>query len=354
MTDRTRPLNFTVVAAILVAASLVTVPLAAQNIQGLPRVSPHAVLTQSVGISEITIDYHRPLVNDRDVWATLVPDGAVWRAGANDNTTITFSDDVKVEGKELAAGTYGLHMIPGEGSWAVIFSNNSTSWGSFSYDEAEDALRVDVEAGAAPFTEQLRYQFDEVGADQATVALVWEKVRVPFLVEVDTNSLVLAKVRNDLRHLPGFGWQGWNSAAAYCLRTGINEEEALGWAERSVSMNENATNLITQSGLLAKLDRADEASEVEGRAIAMASEAQLNQIGYRYLFQMQDNDRAIELFKQNVAAHPESWNTYDSLGEAYVARGDNELALQNYQKALEMAPDGQQSRVQGIVDGLME
>jgi len=354
MRNRSHKMLVATVAAVVCVTTLATRPLAAQNIQGLPRVSPRAVLTQTVGITDITIDYHRPSVNDRDVWGALVPDGAVWRAGANDNTTITFGDDVKVEGKELAAGTYGLHMIPGEGGWQVIFSANSTSWGSFSYDEAEDALRVEVQAGEAPFTEQLRYQFDAVGADGATIALIWDKVRVPIQVEVGTNELVLAKIRNDLRHLPGFNWQGWNGAAAYCLRTGINDEEALGWAERSVSMNENATNLITQSGLLAKLERADEAVEIETRAIAMASEGQLNQIGYRYLFQMEDTDRAIELFKQNVAAHPDSWNTYDSLGEAYAAGGDRELALENYQRALDMAPDGQKARVQGIVDGLME
>ena len=119
----------------------------------LPRPSQHAVITQRIGITDVTINYHRPMVNKRKVWGGLVPYGQVWRAGANENTTIKFTDPVTVEGKPLPKGTYGLHMIPGENEWTVIFSNNSTSWGSFTYDQAEDALRVTVKPQAAEFHE---------------------------------------------------------------------------------------------------------------------------------------------------------------------------------------------------------
>jgi tetratricopeptide (TPR) repeat protein len=346
--------TFLAAVGLIILAGLAAETACAQNIQGLPRVSPRSTVSQTVGISEISIEYHRPSVNGRTVFPDLVPDEAVWRAGANDNTTITFSDDARVEGREIAAGTYGLHMIPGDDGWTVVFSTNSTSWGSFSYDEAEDALRVRVQAQDGPFTEQLRYQFDHIDNEGAVVSLLWDEVRVPFQVEFDTHALVMAKIRNDLRHLPGFGWQGWNSAAAYCLRSGSDLEQGLEWAERSAGLQENATNLLTRSGLLAALGRADEASEVEARAIAIADEAQINALGYRYLFQQGDPDRAIELFRKNVADHPDSWNTYDSLGEGYAARGDTELATENYSKALSMAPDDQRERIEGILAGLKD
>jgi tetratricopeptide (TPR) repeat protein len=341
-----------VLALVTIAATL---PATAQNIQDLPRRSPHTTITQRVGITDITIDYHRPSVNDREIWGGLVPYGAVWRAGANDNTTITFSDAVRIEGEDLAAGTYGLHMLPTEEAWTVIFSNNSTSWGSFSYDEAEDALRVDVTpVESSGFEEQLRFGFDGVTNDAAKVTLHWERLSVPFAVEVDTHSLALAKIRNSLRHLPGFNWQGWNSAANYCLQNDVNHEEALQWAERSIGMNENATNLLTKSGLLQQLGRQAESAATEERALEIANEAQVNAIGYTFLFQRNDVEKAIEIFERNVAAHPESWNVYDSLGEAYASKGDTALAINAYSKAHEMAPEEQKARIESVLAGLRE
>jgi len=326
----------------------------AQNIQNLPRVSPAATVAQAVGLTDIQIDYHRPAVNDREIWGRLVPYGAVWRAGANDNTTISFSQDVTIEGEALAAGTYGFHAIPSEENWTLIFSHNSTSWGSFSYDEEEDALRVEVQATESPFEERLSYRFDEVDNTRAVAALYWADARVPFTIETDTHELALAKIRRDVRHLPGFAWQGWNSAAAYCLRNEINLDEALEWADRSIGLGSSSTNLMTKSGILDKLGRNDEAKQTENRAIEIASEAELNALGYRYLLRDSDPDRAIELFAENVARHPDSWNTYDSLGEAYGQKGKKKKAIESYEKALSMAPEAQQARIEGILDGLRE
>src|SRR5271167_1017859 len=151
----------------------------------IPRVSQHAIVEQTLGISTITIHYHRPMAGDREILGKTIPYGKVWRAGANDNTTIQFSDDVAVEGKPLPAGTYGLHMIPDQDQWIVIFSKNSTSWGSFSYDEKEDALRVTVKPHADESFNVLTYTFDDIKPDSATATLRWEKVAVPFNVTVD-------------------------------------------------------------------------------------------------------------------------------------------------------------------------
>jgi hypothetical protein len=125
--------------------------LAQSALLDLPRPSQHAVVTQRIGITDITIKYHRPLVNKREIWGKVVPYGQVWRAGANENTTISFSDPVTIEGKQLAKGIYGLHMIPGQNEWTVIFSNEHTAWGSFTYKQDDDALRVTVKSKPADF-----------------------------------------------------------------------------------------------------------------------------------------------------------------------------------------------------------
>jgi len=148
----------------------------------LPRDSQHAKVIQRVGITDITINYHRPLVKGRKVWGGLVPYGEVWRAGANENTTIEFTDPVSVEGKPLAKGIYGLHMLPTESEWTIIFSKAAASWGSFTYDQSEDALRVTVKPQAGEMREALGYDFDEVTPNSAVVTMRWEKLAVPFKI----------------------------------------------------------------------------------------------------------------------------------------------------------------------------
>ena len=136
----------------------------------------------------------------------------VWRAGANENTTISFTDDVSVEGHPLPAGTYGLHMIPNADQWTIIFSKNSTSWGSFSYDEKEDALRVNVKPAAAENRDSLAYTFDDMKMDSASGTLRWGKVAVPFHITVDTNAITERSINNQLRNVGGFTWAGYDEA----------------------------------------------------------------------------------------------------------------------------------------------
>ncbi len=178
--------------AIFASASLSHAQSDAQSDAIPPRVSPRAQVSQTIGISTVTIDYHRPSVKGRSIWGSLVPYGAVWRAGANENTTITLSDDATIDGQALAAGTYGLHMIPSNSSWIIIFSNDSASWGSFSYDQSKDALRIEVTPVEAPAKEQLAYEFDAVNTEEATLSLRWEKLRVPVKIHFDTTALAAA------------------------------------------------------------------------------------------------------------------------------------------------------------------
>jgi hypothetical protein len=316
----------------------------------VPQPSPEASVSQTVGLTKLEIRYHRPAVNKRKVWGELVPMGEVWRAGANENTTITFSTPVSVEGKNVAAGTYGIHMIPGDKQWTVALSNVSSAWGSFSYDQKEDAVRVTVEPRRAPFEERLEYTFEDPTADSVTVLLRWEELAVPVRMTVDTNAVVVDSLRAQLRGLPRFSWQGWNQAAAYCLNHDVNLPEAVQWADRSISMNENFTNLRTKAGLLEKSGDTKTAAELRAKALQIATENDVNLYGYQLLGEKK-YDEAIRLFQKNVKDYPKSWNTYDSLGEAYLAKGEKKLAAESYGKALAMTGDDtQKKRISGILD----
>jgi tetratricopeptide (TPR) repeat protein len=309
-----------------------------------PQASPEASVDQVVGVTDIKISYHRPAVNKRKVWGELVPYKEVWRAGANENTTISFSSDVSVGGQKLAAGTYGLHMIPTESDWTIIFSKQNAAWGSFSYDQKEDAARISATPQPAEFQERLGYTFEEPTDTSVQVAMRWEKVKVAFPVTVDTPEVVVESLRKELRGLGRFFWQGWNQAAAYCLRNNVNLDEALQWADESTKIAENFTNLRTKAGLLEKKGDTKTAEALRTKSVALATETEMNNYGYQLLGQKK-TDEAIEAFKKNVKDHPASWNVYDSLAEAYATKGDKKQATELYTKALTMAPESQKKRI---------
>lgn len=345
--------------ALLVAACAVTAlgslaPAArAQEALPTPWASPRAQVAQVIGIATVTIDYGRPAVKGRQVWGGLVPWGEVWRAGANENTTITLSHDATIEGRPLAKGVYGLHMLPRESGVTVIFSKNSTSWGSFTYNEAEDALRVDVEATQATMTEWLAYEFDELTSTSARCQLRWDTLAIPFRVAFDTPNIVLANARDSyLRDRPGFTAAGWANAARYCLQTGLNLEEGLSWAKQSVAMGPSYSNLSLQAALLEKLGRGDEAVALRAQALPLATEAELNTLGYQQL-QAGQIDAALAIFETNTQKYPESWNVWDSLGEGLLEKGDKARARECYSKALSLVADAEnKARIEKVLADL--
>jgi len=319
----------------------------------VPQPSPKATVTQAIGIAEVRVSYSRPGVKTRVIWGKLVPYSEPWRAGANENTTITFSHPARVQGKPVAAGTYGVFMIPTAGAWTLVLSTNATSWGTYFYKEAEDALRAPLTPVAAEHREWLAYEFSDLTDTSAVLSLCWEKLRVPVLITFDTPALVFAHARDVyLRGSAGFTWQGYNQAAAFCARYGMHLDQALAWADRSIEMSENFTNLRTKATILEKSGKSQEAAALRERSMKLATEAEVNMLGYTTL-QSGKAREAVDLFRKNVKDHPDSWNAYDSLGEGLIALGDVKGAITSYQKALSMVPDEtNKKRISGILANL--
>lgn len=312
----------------------------------VPEPSPRASVQQRVGLTDVTITYNRPAVNGRKVWGGLVPFGQVWRAGANDNTKITFSTQVSLDGKKLAAGTYGLHLIPTQSTWTVIFSNVNTMWGSFGYDEKEDALRLTATPETATQVERLQYTIDEPTGTEAIVALRWEKLRLPFKVSVDTPALVMESVRRELRGLPQFFPKAWSDAAGIGLSFNGNLDEAMTWADKSLKLQPTFEGQMVKAALLEKKGDSAAAGPLRDQALAAANENQVNLYAYG-LLQQGKTEKAVEIFRRNVKARPESWNVYDSLAEALQKAGDNAAAKEAYEKARSLVKDAvQKARIE--------
>jgi len=327
---------------------LFTLSLLAQQNLTLPDASQHAVLMQQAGMTEIKIDYHRPGVKGREVWGKLVPYNQVWRAGANQNTTISFSTEVLIDGKTVPAGTYGLHMIPTESDWTIILNKDFRAWGSFFYKEENDLMRFNVKPVSTDFQEWLMYTFDVVTPSSVTASLNWEKFRVPFKIEIDLHKQMLDEMAVQLTGIPGFFWEGWNQAANYCYVNDVELEKGLEWADHSIGIIKNVTNSYTKAVLLNALGKKDEASKLKEEAFTDALEVDVNNLGYQFLTGGKIDD-AIEVFKKNTELFPQSWNVWDSLAEGYMNKGDKKLAVENYTKALSMAPENQKERIKGAL-----
>jgi tetratricopeptide (TPR) repeat protein len=314
----------------------------------LPTVSQRAVSTQRIGLTDITVLYCRPLVSGRKLWGGAIPYDQVWRAGANENTTISFTDDVSVEGHALPAGTYGLHVIPTSDQWTIIFSKNSTSWGSFSYDEKEDALRVNVKPHAAEFQEALAFTFDDLKPDSANVTLRWEKLAVPFRVSVNVNEIVYRSIQNQLRSVGGFTWAGYDEAANWLLDNNYKLDQAIKWEDQSIQAEERFDNLLTKSQILEAQGKKQEAENFKTKAFEKASGIQLHSYG-RGLQIQKKQEEAFAVFKVNVQKRPNEWYTHGELSRMAVARGDFTTAGKEMKLALEGAPEFAKKNIQGLI-----
>ncbi|MFL1012724.1 DUF2911 domain-containing protein [Flavisericum labens] len=318
-----------------------------------PRGSQQATVSQRVGISDVIITYSRPSVKGRDIWGKLVPYGmndlgfgtateAPWRAGANENTTITFTHDANLEGKPIKAGTYGLHiMLKDKNNATIILSKDAAAWGSFFYDKSNDALRAGVATGEVPHRELLTYEFNSVKPNSTTVSLVWGEKEIPFEVEFDVPNIVLNDFRDKLKGQQGFVRQNWEQAARFSLNNGGDLNEALDWVDGAIAGNfysqKTFNNVALKGQILNKLGRTNDYAALMDEAAGMANKNQLNNLGYQMLA-IKDYDRALKYFKQNVANNPKDANSYDSLGECYKIMGEEKKAIKNLKKSLSLNP----------------
>ncbi len=321
-----------------------------QGVITTPRTpSPAAMVSQTIGISNVTVSYSRPSVKGREIWGALVPYGwnvqtfgagnsAPWRAGANENTTIQFSHDAKVEGKPVPAGTYGLFfVINKDNSGEIILSKDYKSWGSFWYDSKQDFVRAPIQTRIIPETEMLTYDFINNTKNSSELVLNWEKKQFPVKIEFDVDNIVMANAAEELKNTVGFSWQGYSSAANYALQNKVNYEQALSWIDQAIAQNSNFTTLSIKSGLLTATGKTAEGDKMMNDALTSATETELNTYGYQLLGQGQ-TDKAIEIFILNTKRNPNSPNVWDSLGEAYATKGDKKNAIINFKKSLSMNP----------------
>jgi len=315
-----------------------------------PRQSPAASISQTIGVTDVSITYSRPAVNEREVCGALVPYGmtapgwgtskaAPWRAGANENTVICFSTDVTVGGKKVSEGCYGLFIEVKEGSDAnVILSRNTESWGAYYYDPEETVATIPIKTGEHPFTEWLEYEFRDLGTNSAMAALNWEDRTFPFPIEVDLKETTLAAIRNDMRGTARFSFIGPLEAAQWCLMNDCNYEEALGWADESIAMRKTFSNLSTKASLLQKTGKEAEADKIMEEAMPLASVFEIHAYG-RQLIAQGRKEKALEIFQYNAKKNPETWPVNYGLARGYSAMGDYKKALAYLEKAEKSCPD---------------
>ena len=342
-----------------------------------------AKVIQNIGPVEVSIAYssphvHTPKGDDRTghIWGELVPYGyndlgfgpakaAPWRAGANENTVITFSHDVKIEGKDLKAGMYALFLgTSKDGSWTWIFSKNIASWGSFFYEQKEDALRVDVTPTDAPFTEYLTYGFDDRLPNSAVAYLQWEKKRISFKIDAgDVNNIYVSMMRNQLRSFPGFDYRNFSNAANFCAQNKINLDEALVWADKAmdptfVGGKKEFNTLQAKSSVLLAMGKNAEADALMQEAIHStdATVGAIHQYG-RGLLNAGQKEKAMEVFKYNAQKNlaTDKFTPNVGLARGYTAMGDTKNAIKYWEEAIKNIPENQKPFIktyQGELDKL--
>ncbi len=342
------PLLFLLVFSAMLVAAQMDVPASGNN--------PRALVSEEVGITSITIKYSRPDVNKREgkVWGELIPWGfsslnlntnknnMPWRAGANENTTITFEHDVKVEGKNIKAGTYGLHLAMWPDSAVLIFSTQAEAWGSFYYDEKYDALRTTIKPVVLDKSvEWLKFEFIEHKEKYCVVAMQWEKVSVPFKIEVDVDNIVLSRLREQVASQKGFNSTNMIQASSFCFNRNVNLEEALGWAQRAITGFQGQKSYPSLRNLATgyeKLNRLPQADSIMTEAMTLSTVNQHIAYG-RALIAQKRADKALEIMQGARSKYGDVFAVNNGLSFAYAAKGDFKNAEGHAEKAKAQAPN---------------
>ena len=330
-----------------------------------------ASVGERIGLTDVIIHYDRPGVKGREgkIWGQLVPVGftdqgfgssksAPWRAGSNENTTIEFTSDVKINGQPLAAGRYGFFIAYDPNESTLIFSRNSTSWGSFFYDDKEDVLRVKVKPVALDKSvEWLKYEFTDETANSATIALQWEKLSIPFKIETDYFKDQVESFRRELRNKEGFLWESWNQAAQWCLVNNTNLDQALEWSDSATSVSFGGDRSFgawsTKAQLLEKLNRQADADAIMKKSLVFASMNEVHQYA-RTLVAQKKVKEAMEVFQSNFKKYPNQFTTLVGLARGYSANGDYKNALKYLTQALPLSPAAQKNNVETMIQKLKD
>lgn len=270
----------------------------------LPQTSPHEYRSITIGLTDISFEYSSVGIKGREIWGGLIPYGRVWRTGANKNTIFTISDDVLINGEELKAGSYGFHTIPGEEEWVIIFSNFSEAWGSYFYDESEDALRITVKAEEMDSKyEWMKFSFSNYTSTSVDISLKWAHRNIPFQVEIPMET-TFANIEKQFRTRPAFGWQGWVQGSNYTLNNDYRLDKGLEWAKEGYRREKN----IQTTGLLSKM-----------------------------LIMNGEETEGMELLKELTSSWPDNWRSHYSAAEIYEEASETDKAIKAYEKAIEMA-----------------
>jgi hypothetical protein len=326
--------------------------------------SQRAAVVQFIGPVEVKVEYSSPAVHSQDgkdrrgeIWGKLVPYGmsdlgfnkgkkSPWRAGANQNTVFSVSHPVTIEGKSLPAGRYGVHMIPGQEEWTLIFSKNDKAWGSYTYDEADDALRVTVKPKKREYREWLAYDFTARRPNEATVEMHWEELAVPWTVTVpNVNEIYISRLKQDLTGAHAFNAKAYVEAARFCVDSNANLEQGLAWADAAINLpyglgQKNFETLSMRAAVLDKMGRGEEATTAMKAALDApdATPVQVHQYG-RQLISQKKPKEALDVFLLNAKRNGDAWPVHVGLARGHSANGDLKQALEHAEKALAQAPD---------------
>lgn len=225
----------------------------------LPRLSPKANVSQTIGYTEIAVEYSRPSVHGRKIWGDLVPYNKVWRTGANEATVIQFTTDVSINGNKIPAGRYSLFTIPNEKEWTIIFNKVDKQWGAFNYKEDQDLIRFNVTPTQNEFVESLIYYFSDITSNSLVLNIAWEKIKVSFKIEVDVLSQAYQKIKEGLANAKAGDWQSFSAAANFAADNNVYLDEAITWIDKAISMGDNYYPYFVKAKILFKQNKFKEA-----------------------------------------------------------------------------------------------
>jgi hypothetical protein len=317
----------------------------------LPAVSQKAKVYQQIGVTDMTISYHRPLVKGREIFGKLIKFDKIWRAGADENTVIKFSTNVTIDGKTVKAGAYGLHAIPGKNNWTIILNKETKAWGSYFYKKENDVARFSAASKTTAHQEAMAFNFSQVTPNKATVTLSWATTSVSFDVHVNTTDLVNEDIKQQLNSLPWFGWTGLYNAAQYNLNNNVHLDDAVTWIDKSIRNNRNYSNLSLKAKILEKQGNKADADKLNAEALTLGTARDLQRAAF-FKFRAKDTKGGIEVLKNVLKNSPNNYQSYAVMAWGYEQVKDSKSAKKMYKKALKMAPSDKKEAIQKAMDKL--